>query len=96
MATRDPDPATPAQGAAADSAKRPGGTPPTPPPPTPGDLAALLLELLRKINAEVPTTPPLQGRAEEAVKNYRFIAQALRTLADGPIASIGTGNPRRP
>lgn len=65
------------------------GPPPQPPPPSPGDLAALLLELLRKINAEVPTTPPLQGRAEQAVKNFRKISEDLRTLADGPTSSVG-------
>ena len=68
-----------------------GGTVPTPPPST-GDLAALLMELLRKINAEVPTTPPLQGRAEDAVTNFANISDDLRTLADGPSNAIGNSN----
>jgi len=59
--------------------------PPTPPPPTPtpGDVSAVLLELLRKINAELPITPPLEGRAQAAVENFRRISADLRTLADG-------------
>ncbi|HTE50415.1 MAG TPA: hypothetical protein VK698_06055 [Kofleriaceae bacterium] len=68
-----------------------GGTVPTP-PPTPGDLAALLLELLRKINSEVPTTPPLQGRAEDAVTNFASISKDLRTLADGSFTAVGSSN----
>jgi hypothetical protein len=72
---------------------RSGGTVPSP-PPSPGDLAALLLELLRKINDEVPTTPPLTGRAGQAVINYAKIADDLRTLADGPTSNVGSGATR--
>jgi hypothetical protein len=76
---------------AADRPRSGGGTVPTP-SPSPGDLAALLLELLRKINSEVPNTPPLQGRAEEAVTNFAKISDDLRTLADGPFNAVGSSN----
>lgn len=72
-----------------------GGSVPTP-PPTPGDLAALLLELLRKINSEVTDTPPLQGRAADAVASFARISDDLRTLADGPVNAISNSNrPKR-
>ncbi len=76
---------------AASDRHRPGGGGPAP-TPAPGDLAALLLELLRKINAEVPGTAPLQGRAEDAVATFARIADDLRTLADGPVDVIGPSN----
>lgn len=71
---------------------RPGGGNVPPPPTTPGDLAALLLELLRKINSEVPNTPPLQGRAEDAVASFVRISDDLRTLADGPTNVVSNSN----
>lgn len=76
---------------AADRHRPGGGSPPTPPPTT-GDLAALLMELLRKINSEVPSTPPLQGRAEDAVASFVRISDDLRTLADGPTNVISNSN----
>jgi hypothetical protein len=76
---------------AADRHRPGGGTVPTP-PPTSGDLAALLLELLRKINAELPNTPALQGRAEDAVTSFANISNDLRTLADGPFNAVGNSN----
>jgi hypothetical protein len=71
---------------------RPGGGGTPTPPPSPGDLAALLLELLRKINSEVPNTPALQGRAADAVTNFANISEDLRTLADGPFDAVGNSN----
>jgi len=52
------------------------------PPATPADLSAALLELLRKLNAEVPTTRPLDGLAKRAVENFQEISADLATLAD--------------
>ena len=76
----------------------------TPPTATAADISAALLELLRKVNAEVATTTPppvppggaLPSRAQAAVDNYRRIAADLRTPSDPPpIDSYGTSNSPR-
>ena len=85
---RNPPPATLMQG---------GGYPDngSTTPPT-GDISAALLELLRKINAEVPTRPPLTGNALKAVQNYRAIAARLRTLSDpAPTSSLSSSSSTR-
>lgn len=74
------------------------------PPATPADISAALLELLRKVNAEVAARPAppaglLSGRAEVAVENYRRIAADLRTPSDPPLQPPllgGASNPPRP
>jgi hypothetical protein len=48
----------------------------------PSDVAALLKEVLMKISNEVPSTPPLTGKAADAVLQFQDISQDLRTLAD--------------
>lgn len=91
---RDTAAAEKPEGGAPTAADRPrsgSGHVPTP-PPTSGDLATLLLELLRKINSEVPNTPALQGRAQDAVTDFANISEDLRTLADGPFNFVGGSN----
>jgi hypothetical protein len=57
----------------------------------PTDVTALLLDVLRNVNREVRCATVLDGRAAQAVADYRRIATDLRTLADGPTSSFGTG-----
>lgn len=66
----------------------------TAPSVTPADISAALLELLRKVNAEVPTRQAVTGRAQAAVENYRRIANDLRTPSDPP-ATYSTSNATR-
>ena len=46
------------------------------------DISTALLDLLRKLNAEVPPAPALQGKALDAKKSFQAISIDLRTLAD--------------
>jgi hypothetical protein len=87
MAKR-PTPATrAAQSAQADVVPLHNYPVPTPPPASPSDISAVLLELLRKVNSEVQTRPPLDARALLAVQNFQRISNDLRTLADPPATS---------
>jgi hypothetical protein len=91
MARRTPTPSripSPRQDDAAIAQQSPN--PNNCPPPTTGDISAALLDLLRKINSEVPTTPSLQGRALTAVLNFQRISDDLATLADHPASSLST------
>ena len=75
------------------SAARAGDTTPSETPqqlveePTPTGVAALLLEVLHKVNQEVRTTPELKEKARAAVAHYQDIAASLKTLADRPASS---------
>lgn len=59
-----------------------------PPPCSPGDLSALLREVLRKLNAELPSTPPLTGPVRTAVTRFQNISADLATLSDPPATSL--------
>lgn len=45
-------------------------------------VTALLLDVLRKVNREVKSTPELNAAACRAVANYESIARDLATLTD--------------
>jgi len=65
-----------------------------PPPAAPADISVALLQLLRKINAEVPPSAPLQSRALAAVQHFQRISADLATLADRPAGSALGSGPR--
>jgi len=72
-----------------------GGQYPAPcPSPSPDELSAVLVELLRKINSQVPPTPPLEGRALAAVENFQEISAELATLADVSASNFSTSSRR--
>jgi hypothetical protein len=82
---------------AADLQEEPGAlptgdkpVPSCPPPPScsPGDVSALLLEVLRKLNSELPSTPPLTGPVRTAVTRFQTISTELATLSDPPVNSL--------
>lgn len=50
------------------------------------EVSAVLLELLRKINAELPPAPPLDGQAKLAVERFQAISIDLATLTDPPLS----------
>lgn len=52
-------------------------------------VTALLLDVLRSANREVQAATVLGGPAADAVAHFQAIAASLRTLADGPAASLG-------
>ncbi len=63
----------------------------------PGDVAALLLDVLNNVNRQVKTSLALDGKAQAAVERFRAISLSLRTLADGASASNAPGSGlRRP
>ena len=48
------------------------------------DVAAVLLNVLRNVNAQSKTAVDLQGNAKSAVEHFQAISRDLRTLADSP------------
>lgn len=66
--------------------------PPPAPPSSTADVSALLLEVLRNISREAQTGTPLGARAQAAVVHFQALSASLRTLPDGPAASLsGSG-----
>jgi hypothetical protein len=61
----------------------------------PNELTALLADVLRNVNREVRTSLALDGKAAAAVAHFQQISAELRTLADGPAASLGGSSGNR-